>query len=157
MNSRKKLDMYCPISKEDKSSQPDLLLDAASIFCPQVLAKALSPKRDNDPTLIHSTRPTSPFTKPSAIEIGKFLCRARRHNSKPWARSTVVSPIAAVMPGRVPFIRFFQRIKNPAKRQLVWKLAQEVWNTPDCEHFTEILIKYFVFFPNLKATTDRNF
>ncbi len=45
------------------------------------------------------------------------------------------------MPGRIPSVKFLQRIKNPAKRQLVKNLALAIWNTPDCEHFTDVFIK----------------
>jgi len=46
------------------------------------------------------------------------------------------------MPGRIPSVKFLQRIKNPAKRQLVKNLALAIWNTPDCEHFTDVFIKW---------------
>ncbi|MCJ1425253.1 hypothetical protein MMC29_003141 [Sticta canariensis] len=45
------------------------------------------------------------------------------------------------MPGRVPSVKFLQRVKNPAKRQLIQNLTLAVWNTPDCEHFKDVLIK----------------
>lgn len=46
------------------------------------------------------------------------------------------------MVGRIPSVKFWQRIINPTRRQLVQRLTLEVWNTPDCEHFTEVLIKF---------------
>ncbi|EGP83300.1 uncharacterized protein MYCGRDRAFT_96571 [Zymoseptoria tritici IPO323] len=39
-------------------------------------------------------------------------------------------------------IKFLQRIRNSSKRQLTLRLTQAVWNTPDCEHFTDVQIKY---------------
>ncbi|SMQ55152.1 unnamed protein product [Zymoseptoria tritici ST99CH_1A5] len=38
-------------------------------------------------------------------------------------------------------IKFLQRIRNSSKRQLTLRLTQAVWNTPDCEHFTDVQIK----------------
>ena len=45
------------------------------------------------------------------------------------------------MPGRVPSVKFLQRIRDPVRRQLIQRLTLAVWNTPDCEHFTDVLIK----------------
>ncbi|KAL8684661.1 MAG: hypothetical protein Q9224_006204 [Gallowayella concinna] len=41
----------------------------------------------------------------------------------------------------LPSIKFLQRIKKKDYRNLVWRLAQDVWAMPDCEHFTDVLIK----------------
>lgn len=46
------------------------------------------------------------------------------------------------MSGRVPNIRFLQRVRDSRLRALTLRLTKEVWNTPDCEHFTQVSIKY---------------
>lgn len=45
---------------------------------------------------------------------------------------------------RVPTIKFLQRIKNATKRNLVYQVTKEVWNTPDCSHFEYVTVKYVV-------------
>jgi len=45
------------------------------------------------------------------------------------------------MTGRIPAIKFLQRIRDTRRRQLIQTLTREVWNTPDCAHFTDVLVK----------------
>ncbi|GAB1733418.1 hypothetical protein NU195Hw_g8979t1 [Hortaea werneckii] len=45
------------------------------------------------------------------------------------------------MSARTASVKFLQRIRNPHKRQLTLRLTQAVWNTPDCEHFTDVQVK----------------
>lgn len=46
-----------------------------------------------------------------------------------------------IMTGRIPTIKFLQRIRDARRRQLIQNLTREVWNTPDCAHFTDVLVK----------------
>lgn len=45
------------------------------------------------------------------------------------------------MTGRIPTIKFLQRIRDARRRQLIQNLTREVWNTPDCAHFTDVIVK----------------
>ncbi|WPH01958.1 Hypothetical protein R9X50_00481200 [Acrodontium crateriforme] len=45
------------------------------------------------------------------------------------------------MAGRTPTIKFLQRIRDSKRRQLIQTLTREVWDTPDCCHFTDVLVK----------------
>lgn len=45
------------------------------------------------------------------------------------------------MSARTASVKFLQRIRNQQKRQLTLRLTQAVWNTPDCEHFTDVQVK----------------
>ena len=46
------------------------------------------------------------------------------------------------MAALLPTIRSLQRIRSPVRRELIQRLTLDVWKTEDCNHFTNILIKY---------------